>query len=316
MTIPLSQHQAPAESWPDRENPSSPAQPGTIAHLGTHVAAAPLTAEQVLCLGCGKPVNPIQACPYCAADNRSKGFACCTPIDVPGVGREHAPGCPNRAPVNLRAPRAYTPGEVPESLRMMVGGETLAAGPCGRPKRCAERRWQEEAESELDAARDRLLGQLVFAAKDLAESQIVEARDGEEPAVCAECVEAERDGHIGHAPDCRTARVLGVLRDLTATLPEFNPNRKEAAPDGETGRAGEGIRPRGIPLMDAAKALRNAALEEMVELPGRLTSRCNVCGSSVTGLDKTERDIVHGCDCWVGNALVVLESDDLEGGAR
>jgi hypothetical protein len=199
----------------------------------------------------------------------------------------------------------YTDGFASETLRRFLDGESLHIEISAAEFEGIRR--LELAESK----RERLLCQLMFASKDLAGSQI-EPADGDEPAFCTECVEDERGGHIAHLTTCRTGRVLGIIRDLADTLPEFNPNRKEAAPDGETGRAGDGIRPRGIRLTEAAAALRQAALEEMVELAGRLTRQCNICGSSTTGQDKTERDIVHGCDCWVGNALVVLSSDDVD----
>lgn len=285
MPSPLVPDRAPAELRPDCEKPSSSEQPGTITHLSTHVAP---------------PEIPDRA-PFC-----------CAGVDLPGVGHVHSDDCPyHGGPAGmLGGPiahgRPYVAGEVPEPLRSLVEGADLSA-------RDFERIRQMELK---ESKRERLLCQLMFAAKDLGEAQI-EPLDGDEPAFCTECVAEARMGDaIAHEDHCRTGRVLGILRDLAATLPEFNPSRKEAAPDGETGRAGDGIRPRGIPLTDAARSLRQAALEEMVSLPGRLTWQCNVCGSSVTGLDKTERDIVHGCDCWVGNALVVLSSDDLEGGAQ
>lgn len=303
MTLPLSSTQAPAETAPDREKPPTistedaatfwracedarAGQTGTLEHLDTQAASAT-----------GAPF-------------------CCVGVDMPGLGRLHGPDCIQRG-------RPYATGEVPPSLRAFLDGDSsssvarslvdrmLAGGEISAVQFEDARKF-ELAESQ----RERLLCQLMFAAKDLGEAQI-EPLDGDEPAFCTECVAEARMGDaIAHEDHCRTGRVLGILRDLAATLPEFNPSRKEAAPDGETGRAGDGIRPRGIPLTDAARSLRQAALEEMVSLPGRLTWQCNVCGSSVTGLDKTERDIVHGCDCWVGNALVVLSSDDLEGGAQ
>lgn len=68
----------------------------------------------------------------------------------------------------------------------------------------------------------------------------------------------------------------------------------------------------------AVAALRRAAHEELVQL-GVLpvTWQCNVCGSSVTFSSGTvDTPIIHGSDCWVGNALVVLDRMRFERPAR
>lgn len=98
----------------------------------------------------------------------------------------------------------------------------------------------------------------------------------------------------------------GGLVDAPAAKDGFTPNRKEIAADGERERAGDGIRPRGLRLTEAARKLRQAAADEIAQL-SEYTWSCSFCGSSTTGLDKCALDIVHLPDCWVGNALIVLE---------
>jgi hypothetical protein len=67
--------------------------------------------------------------------------------------------------------------------------------------------------------RNRQLSQLVFAARDLAESRIMKAwdRTGADlvtPSWCMECQHNEIHGSIVHAANCRTGRVLDVLLQL------------------------------------------------------------------------------------------------------
>lgn len=156
-----------------------------------------------------------------------------------------------------------------------------------------------------------LLLNLVFAARNLVNAQLgprfIAGR-----TFCGECRRGERDGRIAHEITCRVGRVDEILEMLTAATADSNSKGKEAE-EMEGGRSDVGMRAGGVRLAHAAGALRNAALEEIVQIPGTVTTHCNVCGSSVSGLDKTERAIVHGCDCWVGNALIVLEDAALDG---
>jgi hypothetical protein len=279
---------------------------------------------------------------------RDPRASCCVGVDEPGVGRVHSADCP-RLSSPWRSGREYAADEVPQPLWDFVDGATftdrrcsvcgarrLVSGACslvsggdgmgGCPDPLHDYRLEETARCE------RILAQLPFAARDLAERNLRGALSNAGvgghviASSCTECRVVEHLGVLRHSGTCRTGRVLDLIAELLA-IPEFDLNKKEVASeegmgssqqlkpvagDPEQDRAGDGIRPRGTRL----KALRAAALEEMAELPGRLTWQCNVCGSSVTGLDKTARDIAHGCDCWVGNTLVVLESAHLEGGAQ
>ncbi len=150
---------------------------------------------------------------------------CCAGIDLPGVGNVHSAGCPHEG-LPRRSGQERRTGETLEPLQSLAGGDT---------KDCA-------LDDEYRNARERLLSQLIFAARDLAESYI-EPGAGDEPTYCAECVgkEVAASGLIAHEARCKTGRVLQLLDSLCA-LSTFTPGRKETATDGETGRAGDGIR--------------------------------------------------------------------------
>jgi len=117
-------------------------------------------------------------------------------VDVPGVGRLDAAGAPLVA-----VGRAYTPGEVPPSLYTHL--------------------------------RDGVLSQLIFAAKDLAQSLTTRQQE----PWCLSC----GDMLSRHYPGCRVARVLGLLGDLE----NLEINRKETAPDEGRGCVGFGRSSRG-----------------------------------------------------------------------
>lgn len=297
MIEPLSNTQAPAENLASQSlespAPSGDAESSVITRISMEAAQASILPAGTFL--------------------KNPNHTCCIGIDVPGVGHIHAYTCPAMERHVRSAARPYIAGEVPEPLKSFVDGDEFD------PELSAAD-FEIIRHAELvQAERDRLLTQLLFAARNLAEANIIvsfRSHETGKPLSCREChFGATSDGTLRHARSCNTGHTFDILAALMATL-SFDPNQKEAATDGGTDRAGDGIRPHGIRLIEAAKALRQAALEEMVQLGSRLTWQCNACGSSVTGSDKTERDIVHGCDCWVGNALTVLSSDDLEGGAR
>lgn len=153
-------------------------------------------------------------------------------IDVPGVGHV---GAPEVSPVELRSGREDTAGKDP-----------YPADPAGR-----------ETE-EMHELRERLVTKLLISARDLAMAQL-------EPAsvfaqYCTECAAEEIGNTIAHRGDCRTARVLRVIADLIATIP--NPEQKEAARDEESPCAGDGIRPQGSDIdMKSALVSRVLATE-------------------------------------------------------
>ena len=149
---------------------------------------------------------------------------CCAGIDQPGVGRVHSAGCP-REVSPVRSGREYVIGEVPQPLRDLVNGVDLAA--------------------QQRERRDGLLAQLVFAARDLAERNL---RRGSRSGWCVECAAVAYPGNRGridHAPSCRTVRVLDIVRRLLDTC-DFELEGKEAAPDEEAARAGDGMRQCGL----------------------------------------------------------------------
>ena len=268
----------------DRTQAPALAEPGLLAHLNMELAP---------------PDSPARA-PFC-----------CVGTDMPGVGHVYECDCAPRG--QLCAAR-----DVLEVLRRFLDGESLHLEITD-----AERDGIRKAELAA-STRDRLLCQLMFAAKDLAESQI-EPRDGSDPAFCTHCVIDEHEGVIAHDADCRVGRVVAILQGLVKTVPRFYPNQKEDAREGGEVRPAEGVRPaapaskdrfmgapvRGIPLTEAAAVLRQAATDELAQISDQ-TVQCNACGSSVTGVGKSAADIAHAANCWVGNALVVLSSDDLD----
>lgn len=136
-------------------------------------------------------------------------------IDLPGVGLVPAaavlPDCAGQQP------------DACESLPLTlagVGTETRAA--------------------QMAEERDRLLVELVYAARALAQAQI-EPEDNLEPAFCTECVQEQRDGAIAHERTCKTGRVEGVLDRLLRLEVDFN--QKEEARTERKPAAGDGIRP-------------------------------------------------------------------------
>jgi hypothetical protein len=221
------------------------------------------------------------------AVSQPDGFAgqastsCCAGADVPGVGRIHSADCPHAAsPVDPR--RASVAGEGPQPPRALLAGDAMEA----------------------------LLIRLIFGAKILTGKQM---RVGSRRNCCECLASAELGDQVRHRHDCAVGEVAGTLEALEELGGKFG---KEAAANVETERAGDGIRPRvGLAVLEHATALRTAAIVQMAPISG-LTHQCLVCRSSVTGLDRLERDIVHASDCWVGNALAVLDAFGSEGGAR
>ena len=194
-------------------------------------------------------------------------------IDLPGVGLtrpEVSSDCAGRE----SAVSGVLRGPAGGALRSFLDGESL-----------------DLAESPKDR-RERLFAQLAFAAKDLADAQIEPADGPDEPAFCTECVEDEYRGLIMHEPGCCTGRVLGLIADLIGTL-VLKPDPKEAAAEGETPEAGDGIRlhglyERGEPDLKEAAAegetpeagdgIRLHGLYERGDVPAAIDLLCLACG--------------------------------------
>lgn len=215
---------------------------------------------------------------------------CCAGTDLPGVGNVHSAGCPLEG-LPRRSGQERRLGGIPETSKDLVGGgdreapktlpEPLAAfveamGPEDLVVRLsADDVLEMRAFDCADHERNRLLSQLLFVARDLAESRIMRVGDRGEgklitPSWCMECQQNEADGSIAHAPGCKTGRVLAVLLELVVagkapvlfcgidlasgsdwiSAPLVNPDGKEAAPDGERPEAGDGIRPRGLSISE------------------------------------------------------------------
>ena len=236
MNCPLSKDQAPADFRPDPEKLSSPAlsmeQAESFWNEGSYVVSA-------------QP-GSIAHISMTAAPPREAPF-CCVGIDQPGVGHVHEPGCEQAGePKRSVLPgRSYLAGQISDRLAAFVSDPACvtSAGVIGKEVR--------ELIAEIDAAiehsnavrdqRERLLIQLLFASRDLAaESISIESSR----AVCRCGAIGDTPTRIQHARTCNAHRVQRILSDLFSL--DLNPNGKEAAPDGETGCAGDGIRLRGL----------------------------------------------------------------------
>jgi hypothetical protein len=131
--------------------------------------------------------------------------------------------------------------DVPPSLRRLLDNEPPAQLICR----------QRDSIEDGGAHREGMLAQLLFAARDLAEQNILGAGwpavvDMPAPASwCRECQMTERLDRLQHTNTCRTGRVLRIVDELCSTL-DFKPGGKEAATGEKTDRAGDGIRLRGL----------------------------------------------------------------------
>jgi len=212
------------------------------------------------------------------AANAAQAPFCCVGIDQPGVGFVHAADCAVSPNAVTRFPGGGSnwakanPGiaaHVPPSLLRLLNNEPPA-----------DLIWRQRDSIEdgdllvaFDSSlrilkarlvrREDLLSQLLFAARDLAEQNILGKDWAPIPAGahaaswCRECQMTEHLGRLQHTDTCRTGRVLGIIGELTSTS-DFDSKGKEAAPEngpratgfgcvgvqGETVRAGDGIRPR------------------------------------------------------------------------
>jgi hypothetical protein len=169
---------------------------------------------------------------------KTRAHDCCAGIDVPGLGHIHAPGC-------LAMKRA---SQLPEPLQSLLGEEQ---GDVAFVRLTARDFMEMRAIEVRGAECDRLLAQLIFAARDLARQNLLPQCDAPRdlaaavPIRCRECEMSEHLGELRHGSTCRTGRVLGIIEKLCQSL-ESNPNEKEAAEGEDVSLAGDGIRPRGL----------------------------------------------------------------------
>ena len=118
-----------------------------------------------------------------------RGEPCCRGVDMPGVGTVHAPDCAAGMPF-------------PKAFAAFVDGEA------------------DKLVSATQRSLDRLLCELPFAARDLAQQNIrrelgITDRGGHRiVSACRECACAEDKGRLEHASTCVTGRVLGLIDEL------------------------------------------------------------------------------------------------------
>lgn len=254
---------------------------------------------------------------------KESGYACCVGIDMPEVGHVHAADCPAMRwnhpcgtdieipPVRSGREDAGFPIEQ-KALAGELGAEpqppgNLASAPAVIGKEVRE------LIAEIDAAimrsnekrdrTERLLTQLLFAARDVADRNILcgslAPANTAPAAVCTECHMVEHLGKLTHAGTCCTGRVLGILEALTDV--EVNSDGKETGE--KVGRAADGILPRGFKVCmkcgshsgewDAETVPENYARVEMLGLNQLMTHGPNGnwnilthrCESKLRGVD-------------------------------
>ena len=173
-----------------------------------------------------KPVDP-SAVPS-PVHLKISTHTCCQGVDVPGVGHAHAPDCQAAtvtAMVNVAGLR-----DISKETRSLIAKLDAALGPIDA--------WREQ--------RSALLGQLVSAARELAEQNIIGRKlpDTQKTALlhsefgetwCRECQMNEHLGELPHTATCKTGRLLRVLGELAAlSVPRLliRPEQEEEAGDG------------------------------------------------------------------------------------
>lgn len=312
--------------------------PGTSEHLDTRPPAVPVCFRKL------------------------PGHSCCVGIDMPEVGHVHSLDCPATArhaathinnadrwlmpPFEIPPARSgrgdagadprgqgfrageYLPGHVPEPLRSFISDAACRVSPgvIGKGVR--------ELIAEIDAAimrnnekRDeieRLLGQLLFASRDLAERNIlgrVEATSAHgdkalTPAWCRECRMTENVGKIPHAASCYTGRVLGLLDALMSL--ELNSDGKETGE--ETGRAGDGTRLRGLKERVCLKCGARGGRWMVAEVPAATFDLSQLGLNQLSGGAFKSDEVAiytHLCDDHSGAVASAIIDEMIEnGGAR
>jgi hypothetical protein len=118
----------------------------------------------------------------------------------------------------VRSGREYVAGEVPQPLRAFVDdanfNPTLRNSASCDPGR-------NFATAQND--REGLLAQLMFAARDLAQANLVHFGPKDGGSHCCECHMGELHGCIAHTDKCLTGRVLDILDDLVETSNGIRP---------------------------------------------------------------------------------------------
>lgn len=161
----------------------------------------------------GPDPEPVTQTTLCAEPDEA---SCASTLPVLRVGQapgdlddNPSSGAPVEGAATLKG-EPYAPGEIPETLKAFVE----ALGPDDLVVRITSDEVVEMQElAQRDDTRDRLLAQLLFATRDLAEAQI-EPATNHERAYCVECFAEEKDGAIAHGAGCKVARVLSILKEL------------------------------------------------------------------------------------------------------
>ena len=203
-------------------------------------------------------------------------------------------GAPRTAPIASEA-SSFSVAECLSKPRCTVcGSPRLPSGVCADIYRwntvsgCPDRDFDKRAEVTGVAAKpardeeiDRLTCGLIFAARNLAASSVVEnfrydpsGNRHERASSCAECLITERGGKLAHLPSCKTGAVLGFI-DQLCIVHSNNPTRKENAQETESTRAEAGTPARGEASEDAERLalLTEIARNLPIEALRRVASR-------------------------------------------
>jgi hypothetical protein len=214
------------------------------AEIESEHASAPTNHRNSRCKDCGAPLDVWKCCLNASADAARLGSSVNAPlycgkpskgpwqfgVDMPGVGRVPASYVEPQATRSVDVPAVG----LPESLKTFVD---LAPVDGFDVRLTSDDVLEMRAFDRRDRERNRHLSQLIFAARDLAESRIMRAWkcDGAElvtPSWCRECHHNEMLGSIVHASDCKTGRVLDILLQLVQTADPAGVAKCNAAANG------------------------------------------------------------------------------------
>ncbi len=220
-------------------NSQKPIEPGEAEHFWTdgHDALAPAAGEKpetltifeappsdaqsraALDAGGGTDLRPAGAGEAAPRRKAYRGEPCCLGVDMPGVGWVHSESCnasgSGKAVPSLKAVRDFLDGVGPDDLVTVITPEDMA---------------EMRAEDAQRMHQEKLFGQLLFAARALANSRLVESpRRNDVGLIRVLCIECSRlVDATPHDSSCLTGQVLHIIAQLMVVF-DSNPKEKGAA---------------------------------------------------------------------------------------